>query len=305
MRWAWPKPGPEAVANPDVVAALGQARQPRLGGVVLDRPGGRRRPTGRSCASPARLARTTRGADTAGPGASPAARRRASSCRTTWGWLSPPIVPDDRPQRTVRRGDQGGAERVWRPAAGAELGGVAGLEPEADAAVVQEGPGVGLDEVGPEVRGVGLDEGDALPLAVDAVTTVVSPEPAGGAVAPGRGRRGRAGPGRRRAGPRRRASTPSARSLSTSWRSIPVRRAASARRWGHAGSSGSGRSSGVEHAGAGQRPGSPASSAASSRGRGPRPGGRADRPSGPGARGRPASYSPAPSASSPSPNAPP
>ena len=110
---------------------------------------------------PSRPMRPARRARPLGPGTRPWWSRRARSCRSTCGWLSPPMVPStaaSAPSGSVTRsGDSVCGGR--RP--GVQLGGVAGLQREPDAAVVQEDPGPRDDDVAAPVGRVGLDEGHA------------------------------------------------------------------------------------------------------------------------------------------------
>ncbi len=73
----------------------------------------------------------------------------------------------DEPQRPVRAGDQRGHERVRRAPAGPELGRVAGVEVEPDAAVLKPDPRARLEQPRPEPGRVRLDVGDAHALAVE------------------------------------------------------------------------------------------------------------------------------------------
>ena len=106
-------------------------------------------------------------------------RRRASSCRSTCGWLSPPIVPS-----TAARSPAGvvtsSGERVCggrRP--GVELRGVARLQAEPDAPVVQEDAGAGDHEVAPPVGRVDWMRDTPVPSASVAHRWIVPPGAAG------------------------------------------------------------------------------------------------------------------------------
>ena len=72
------------------------------------------------------------------------------------GWASPPMAPTRCVSAPSVVGDEHGGEGVRRPPPGRHLGRMARDEREADAAVVQEDTGGGLDEVRAEVQRVGL-----------------------------------------------------------------------------------------------------------------------------------------------------
>src|SRR5690606_39434955 len=72
----------------------------------------------------------------------------------------------DGAERAVGAGDERGGEGVRGPPSGAVLGGVARLQREADAAVVEVDPGTRLEQEAAGTGGVRLDEGDAEAVAV-------------------------------------------------------------------------------------------------------------------------------------------
>ena len=81
------------------------------------------------------------------PGGWPWRSRRARSWSRTWGWLSPPMVP--RTSATTHRYPSPARRQgVRRAASRCQLARVAGLEREADAAIVQEDARRRLDDVG-------------------------------------------------------------------------------------------------------------------------------------------------------------
>ena len=168
IAWAWPKPLSKGGATGDVVAPLGQC------GAPLRRAPGPRSSTCGPCAAvqvskpvtgpcsthrPASMAaaRATGRGGTGGSraAAGSAAGRRRPSCRTR---------PASDPSGCVA---SAGVRRVRRAAAGSQLGRVAGLEREAEAAVVEVDAGVRLDEPRAEARRVRLDQRHAHPLLVD------------------------------------------------------------------------------------------------------------------------------------------
>ena len=159
----------------------------------------------RSGAPPAPTATGRRRRPRPVPGRS--ANSRASSCSTTWG-LGVAAHGAEHGDRALVRAtvDERRRQGVRRPAAGAELGGVAGSEVEAEATVVEEDARRRLHQVAAEARRVRLDR----------------------ARPPCRRRRRRTGRSSRRHGrvspgppPGRRRSTPAGPSRAGSSRSAP------------------------------------------------------------------------------------
>ena len=112
------------------------------------------------------VVRTQRGAPMASPGGSMPDEQPGQHLEQDLGLRVAAHGAEHRPQRPIGSGDQRRRQRVRRSPAGAVLGGMSGLQREADAPVVQQDPGARHGHVATEPGGVRLDEADAAPLAV-------------------------------------------------------------------------------------------------------------------------------------------